>query len=111
MRQFGLSRREAVGGNQLPGSRISADTTRANSNSVARPHPPGELGSNSARRLTAASPLFIKTPAGSILESGEISKPSFDEREAVTCIFLIAFLSAIAGLSIFIYCGLQSFIP
>ena len=30
MRQFGLRRREVVGGDQIPGSRTGADSTRAN---------------------------------------------------------------------------------
>lgn len=88
-RQFGLSHREAVGGNQLPGARYARDTQRD-------PLPPLPGGSLSR---------------GDFFERSEISQSSLDERELGSCIFFLTFLSLVGGILLVGYVSLQSFNP
>lgn len=98
MRNFGLSRRESVGGNQIPGARTGAYSTRANLNVIqlATALPPD------ADRLNSrgfGSELFIQDDQP-VIEPYELGSGAFFSGFLISVGILLLVLYAICDLLI-----------
>lgn len=95
MRNFGLTTRATVGGNQPRGPHIGADT-RANSNQLPDL---SSLGRANSRRLTAAAPFITADPP---LKFGKVTQALIDVGALLVAAFVVSLTGAGVGISLFI---------